>query len=47
MACCVCLVVENFLLIFDAVKSEAGLAIIHTLILGVYAHVLYLRKNSK
>ena len=45
MACCICLVIENFLLIFDAIKTEAGLAIIHTLILGVCSEFLYLRKN--
>jgi hypothetical protein len=46
MACCLCLVLQNFLLIFDSVKTEAGLAIIHTLILGVSAHVFYQQKNT-
>lgn len=44
MVCCVLIVIQNLLLLFDRIKYQISVTIVHSLIVSAVAYLLYLGK---
>lgn len=41
VGCCILIVTQNLFLIFESIKYEVGVTIVHTFIVSITAYVLY------